>query len=229
MKEPRHEQHPVEQDWVAPLPGVKHRLFDRSVNSLEASYAMLSVALDQAFALREQASLVCARGQIGMAAELLARFTDRLRATLAALAEEGGRLRRPPSVAPLCGEFFRGETAQSAATWSRILHFVLPLARPRYHYKLQTLETTVAGLTREFCEAALEIAEGSCVNPPVRWRQLDEIHYDLNTCLRETIVLLKSFLCSLPVENLEAFEVRLERTHALPLPEARAKIASISP
>jgi len=38
-----------------------------------------------------------------------------------------------------------------------------------------------------------------------QWQAVDAAHYDLNTCLREAIVLLKSFLMALPNEELEAF------------------------
>ncbi|MGC1289649.1 MAG: hypothetical protein WA855_00080, partial [Candidatus Acidiferrales bacterium] len=36
--------------------------------------------------------------------------------------------------------------------------------------------------------------------------RLDELHYDVNTCLRETVVVLKSFILALPPKNLPLFE-----------------------
>jgi trans-aconitate methyltransferase len=38
------------------------------------------------------------------------------------------------------------------------------------------------------------------------WECLDDCHFDLNTCLRETIVLLKSFLVAIPENELDGFE-----------------------
>jgi len=38
------------------------------------------------------------------------------------------------------------------------------------------------------------------------WQAVDAAHYDLNTCLRESIVLLKSFLMALPDDELEPFQ-----------------------
>jgi hypothetical protein len=35
---------------------------------------------------------------------------------------------------------------------------------------------------------------------------VDADHYDINTCLREAIVLLKSFLLVLPADQLETFQ-----------------------
>ena len=39
---------------------------------------------------------------------------------------------------------------------------------------------------------------------------LDSLHYDFSTCLRETEVVLKSFLCALPDDELAAFPTDLE-------------------
>jgi hypothetical protein len=38
------------------------------------------------------------------------------------------------------------------------------------------------------------------------WAEVDADHYDLNTCLREAIVVFKSFLISLPESQLGAFQ-----------------------
>ncbi|HEX9224020.1 MAG TPA: hypothetical protein VF860_11860, partial [Candidatus Acidoferrales bacterium] len=44
------------------------------------------------------------------------------------------------------------------------------------------------------------------VEPAELWLEIDLLHYDLNTCLRESIVILKSFLIVLPHEELTSFE-----------------------
>ena len=45
--------------------------------------------------------------------------------------------------------------------------------------------------------------------PDRAWRELEVLGYDLNTCMGETTVVLKSFFCALPVEELEAFRQKL--------------------
>ena len=48
---------------------------------------------------------------------------------------------------------------------------------------------------------------------------LDKGHFDLNTCLRESIVLLKSFLVVLPDEQVTAFKAAINfRFEGMPLP-----------
>ena len=67
----------------------------------------------------------------------------------------------------------------------------------------------VEELTVEFRSTAEDLAEGTSIRPSMHWEALDNLHYDLNTCLRETIVLLKSFLRALPASELDAFRTRL--------------------
>jgi hypothetical protein len=46
------------------------------------------------------------------------------------------------------------------------------------------------------------------------WKKLEVLGYDLNTCMGETTIVLKSFLCALPADELEIF-VRELRGHSV--------------
>jgi hypothetical protein len=177
---------------------------------LNAGYAMLSVALNEAFALRAKCQLVGARQQTAVAAELLNRLVERLLAALAALQEHARHLIFLPTVEPLNPDFFRGERAVQAAWWNALLHGSLLQNRLRVFHKLWTLRKTIAGLRDTFQAAANEIAEGMCVEPSARWELLEVLHYDLNTLLRETTVVLKSFLLALSTDEFKSFQQRLE-------------------
>lgn len=199
----------VREDWFAGLSEEKHQLFDTAVGELEAAYRMLSVALDEAFALREKSALVRARQEVAVSADLLDRLAARLLESLQALDEHGRRSPNLPPVAPLNPDFYRGETARRIAFWHRLLHRFLVTSRSRFLRKLGALARTVEALADEFRTAAEEIAEGTTVHPRDRWQALECLHYDLNTCLRESVVVLKSFLHSLPAGSFEAFRRRL--------------------
>jgi hypothetical protein len=41
------------------------------------------------------------------------------------------------------------------------------------------------------------------------WRELEVLAYDLNTCMGESTVILKSFFCALPHDELETFRNKL--------------------
>ena len=76
-------------DWVATLPREKSQLYQLVVRRWECSYAMMSVALDEAFSLRSSGELVCARQQVSIAAGLLGRLTPSLIALCETLAARG--------------------------------------------------------------------------------------------------------------------------------------------
>ena len=175
---------------------------------------MMSVALDDALTLRARGELVCARQQVSVAADLLGRLAGVLMSFCDAVTRRGRRITNVPTVEPMKTEFFRGDTAQSAASWNGILHHVLFGDRLRFFQKMRILSETLEQLDREFGEAAEDIAQGISVQPGDCWKMLDCLHYDFNTCLRETEVVLKSFLRALPAEQLPTFAAELEASVA---------------
>jgi hypothetical protein len=199
----------VRQDWFAGLPEERHRAFDAAVGGLESLYAMVSVALDEAFSAREKGALVLAREQVAISAELTNRLGIQLFEALRALEEYGRKARKYPQVAPLNADFFRGATAQRIAAMQEVMHRLMPTRRARFTHKVEALGQTVQELTKEYRAAAEEIAAGASTDPAGHWEALDLVHYDLNTCLRETIVILKSFLLALSSGQFEAFQERL--------------------
>ena len=215
-------------DWRATLPREKNQLFENTVRDWECCYAMLSVSLDEALAQRARGELVCAQQQVTITSELLLRLVSTLTSACAVLAETGKHVSNLPLVQPLHTEFFRGDTGQSAASWNSLLHNVLLGNRSRFFHKLRILSNTVEHLGVEFQQNADDIAAGVSVEPAACWKQLDSLHYDLNTCLRESEVILKSFLHALPAERLAFFRAELSRprTPARPRPVPRATRAT---
>jgi hypothetical protein len=172
---------------------------------------MLSVSLDEALAQRARGELVCAQQQVAITSDLLLRLTSTLSNACTVLSERGKLVSNLPLVQPLHSEFFRGDAGQSAASWNSLLHNVLLGERSRFFHKLRILSNTVEHLGSEFQQNAHEIAAGLSVKPAASWNELDSLHYDLNTCLRESEVILKSFLHALPAEHLAAFGTELNR------------------
>jgi hypothetical protein len=195
----------VPEDWLAALPRDKGQIFDSVVRQWECSYAMMSVALDDALSLRLRGELVCARQQAAITANLVSRFSDSLIAACSSIADAGRHVSDLPIVEPLKVDFFRGDMAQSAASWNGLLHHVLFGDRSRFFHKLRILSNTVEQLGREFQQAAADLSQGVSDQPGICWAALDSAQYDLNTCLREAEVVLKSFLRALPTEQLTGF------------------------
>jgi hypothetical protein len=171
---------------------------------------MMSVALDDALSLRARGELVCARQQVSVTADLMDSLAASLTAFCGTLQLRGRSIGDLPVVEPLNSKFFRGNTAQSAASWNGILHHVLFRGRSRFFHKLRILSDMLKALEREFRESAGDISRGLDTQPVASWIKLDDLHYDFNTCLRETEVVLKSFLRSLPAEQLPGLARDLE-------------------
>jgi hypothetical protein len=200
----------VTNDWMMALPREKSDIFDTVVRRWECTYAMMSVALDDSLSLRTRGELVCARQQVAVAGDLLGRLAHSLISFCEILSARGRRINRLPIVEPLNARFFRGNTGQSAASWNGILHHLLFRNRARFFHKLRILSETIEQLEREFLDAANDISKGLSVQPGDCWQTLDCLHYDFNTCLRETEVVLKSFLRSIPAEQLPALSSDLD-------------------
>ena len=200
----------MSDDWTASLPRDKAQLFDIVVRNWESSYAMLSVALDESLSLRARGELVCSRQQISVTADLLRRLVSSLTSCCLAVDLRAQRIARLPAVEPLKMGFFRGNTAQTAASWNGIVHHVLFGDRSRFFHKLRILADTMRRLDGEFGNAASEICAGLSITASASLGALDSLHYDFSTCLRETEVVLKSFLRALPDDDVAAFSADLE-------------------
>ena len=197
----------IESDWYSKLPADRQLLFETQTQDWEQSFAMLSITLDGAMAARSEGELPQARQQVGCAADLARRLSGSILPTLSALGASR-HWRREPAVVPLQPELFHAESGQEAATWNVLLHW--PLARKwQFRLKLSMLRSAVEKLTREFCEAAADIADGISVHPQDEWRALETLHEDLNTLLREAFVMLKSFLCAISTEGYRLFQTAL--------------------
>jgi hypothetical protein len=64
----------------------------------------------------------------------------------------------------------------------------------------------VEDLGRDYCDSAEDLSSGTAIDPAMLWEAADAEHFDMNTCLREAIVLLKSFLLALPDDQIPAVE-----------------------
>jgi len=216
----------VTDDWIRALPYEKSRVFENIVGNWECCFAMTSVALNDALSLRAGGELVCAQQSVVIASALLKRLSESLVFFCGALANRGRNIHEVPLVEPLRTSFFRGSRAQSAATWNGILHHIVFGDRRRFVHKLRILSDTVEQLEHEFDKTAQSI--GASKASPACWTALDHLHYDFSTCLRETEVVLKSFLRALPAEQVSAFAVEIEDPSTHPRLRLRWGVSRVS-
>lgn len=196
----------VKDDWRAWLPEPKAQVFYNLVRELESCYGMLSVSLDEALELRHLGHPGKSLLNIGITSGLCKLLTQALVGLLRALSEHAKHYGTVPNAGPLDPANFQGPRCQRSARMSSLLNHVLLSSRLQFLSKVSTLEEMVEDLGKDFRRAAEDLAEGVSLNPEKMWVNVDTDHFDLNTCLRESIVVLKSFLIALPEGQLVAFQ-----------------------
>lgn len=193
------------------MPDDKLEVFQTQLQQLESPYAMFSISLNEVIGLREQGQIGKSCQAVYMVASLCTMMVQPLAALLRSLAEHARHFGTIPNTAPLDPENFHGARCQRVSRISGLVSKVLLTQRNRFFHKLTTLEELVENLERDFRASAEDLADVGAANSAALWQAVDDCHFDLNTCLRETTVLLKSFLMAVPMEQLPSFQNILQR------------------
>jgi len=201
----------VREDWDSCLPDAELQVFTDWVERLEPLYGMLSVSLNEALEFRQAGRLPKAYEAICLTPSLCTLLTDPLASLLRSMLDHAQHFAIVPNIVPLNPKDFHGLKGQHVARMNGLLNRVLLTHRSQFLHKISSMEELVADLDKDFHDAAEELASGAPLQPYRHWEALDETHFDLNTCLREAIVLLKCFLLAIPEAQLQAFQMTVLR------------------
>ena len=199
----------VREDWFAWLPNEMDQLFDLTRTDLESSATILSIALDGALAHCEQGEFEQAKESAVVFSDLFNRLAIRLSLVTRTIKEHGSHFGTLPNVTPLVSSNFRGATAQRISWMSSMLAKLVFRGRTRFFHKLESLGEIIEELQKEAQVIVTDVTDGDPISPDRAWRELEVLSYDLNTCMGETTVIMKSFFCALPPDELETFRNRL--------------------
>jgi hypothetical protein len=211
----------VSQDWRLPLQGDKTHTYMNCVRPLETAYAMFSVSLDEAFGMHRGGRNSKAYQALAVAPALCQRLAHPLHSLLRSMLEHAKHFGTTPNLAPLVPENFQSTRSQRVARFNDLFSKILLTRKSQFLHKITALTELVDELDGNFGTAVEELSSGLALHPDREWETLDAIHYDLNTCLREGVVLLKSFLHALPGAQLMNFEATL----AVQLADSTAPVA----
>ena len=196
----------VQVDWFGWLPEAKLRVFRAYAEDFDAYYFMLSVTLDEAIGLRDSGSLIKSLQAVLLTPTLCGRLANRLGGMLNSLEKHVECCGLMPSVSPLNPINFQGRLGKQTARRSSLLCRVLLSQRSQFLTKTRTLREMIHNLHGDYCHAAEQLSSnGTTAESAHLWEAMDKNQFDLNTCLRESTVLLKSFLRVLPDEQLSQF------------------------
>ena len=200
----------VSHDWRTPLSDDKSHVYLDCIKHLETSYAMFSVNLDEAVGLRRWGRTSKAYQVLAVSPALCQRLAHPLHSLLCAMLEHAKHFGTTPNLAPLDPANFQNSRSQRVARFNDLLSTILFTRKSQFLHKNSVLADLVEELNSAFASTVEELACGDSLHPPRDWEFLDAIHYDLNTCLREAVVLLKSFLHALPDAELDGFQAAYE-------------------
>lgn len=204
----------VSQDWRAPLKSDKSQVYFHCVQHLEIAYSMFSVNLDEAFGMRRHGRSCKAQQLLSVAPDLCQRLSYPLVSLLHSMMEHAKHFGVTPNIAPLDERNFQHARSQRVALYNDLFSRVLLTRKSQFSYKISALADLVDELDSSFGTAAEELSAGDFIAPDHKWELLDAVHYDLNTCLREAVVLFKSFLHALPDQQLPSFQAALQQSQA---------------
>ena len=197
------------EDWFAWIPNEMDQLFDATRHELESSNFILSISLDEALSLCKGGQIDSAKERVTMIAGLFNRLAVRVGHVISTIRDHGVHFGTLPNVMPLSPSNFRGVAAQRVAIMNNLLARVVFRERTRFFHKLQSLGEIIEDLQREARAILAGIADGASEFPDRAFQLLEVLGYDLNTCMGETTIILKSFFCALPPEELETFRAKL--------------------
>jgi hypothetical protein len=175
---------------------------------------MFSVSLDEAFGMRRIGQNSKAYQVLAVAPALCQRLAHPLHSVLHSMLEHAKHFGTTPNLVPLAAENFQNPRSQRVARFNDLFSEILLTRKSQFLHKISALADLVEELDASFGSTVEELAGGEPLQPERHWEALDAVHYDLNTCLREAVVLLKSFLHALPEAQLEGFQSTLEAQSA---------------
>jgi hypothetical protein len=199
----------VSEDWLAWIPAEKRELFDATRKELETSNFILCMTIDEALQLCKDERWDIANDTVVVFAGLFDRLAARVLHVIRTIREHGSHFGTVPNVDPLSSANFRGSSAQKIARTSSLLAKVVFGQRSRFFHKLYSIDEIVVGLQGEMRALVTDVSAEDSECRDQTWNLLEVLSYDMATCMGETTILLKSFFCALPIEEVAAFREKL--------------------
>jgi hypothetical protein len=203
----------VRNDWRKPLSTEKTLAYQQILERLETAYAMFSVSLDEALGMSRRKLPVAVR-LLTVTPTLCERLSGVLVVHLRAMLGHARHFGVTPNLAPLDPTNFQSVKSQRVARFNSLFGKILLMRKSQFVTKIDVLAELTEELSAAFREVASRLIEETDSEGERNWELLDAVHYDLNTCLRETVVVLKSFLHALPERQLSQFQERVREQMA---------------
>jgi hypothetical protein len=223
----------VQADWLGFLPAEHLTAFRMYARESESKYSMYSVALNEAIALRDKGSKTGSLQMAQLASDLCYSLAENLNEMFSSMAKHCRDHGTTPSVSALDAECFCRPKTRRLVLLDVFIGWPLSSRRKRFLGKLCTLSKIVTRSCIDFHTAAMDVAATNVAVASVdsSWAAMDAVHYDLNTCFREMLVMWKCFLRALSSDDLLLFQMTVQEALKLRegyLPRSQIQTDSLS-
>jgi hypothetical protein len=196
----------VEVDWFGELAETHLATFRMSSKELESSFGMFGVSLNEAVTLYRDGLLALSFEEAVLVSDLCRRFCQNLDNILRSLGEHSQAYGTAPSVESLKPSEYKSQYGLHSAVASSLWNLAVHSQPRRFLNKLRTLGAMANHIGKDVCASGeLLGSHGATIVPEPHWLTMTEGYWDLNTCLRESVVALKCFLRVLPDDQLSEF------------------------
>jgi hypothetical protein len=179
---------------------------------------MFSINLDEALGMRREGRLGMAHQLLYVAPALCQNLAAPLLGLIRAMQIHSRHFGTSPNLTPLNPDHFQNSKNQRLARFNSLFGRILLSNRSQFLYKLSALAEMTEEMAENYDSRVQSLEAGLTARPDRCWDALDASHYDLNTCLRETVVILKCFLHALPDDQLPEFQASLNE-HVVTSPD----------
>jgi hypothetical protein len=197
----------VEVDWSGALPEPHLAVFNLNSKELDTSFGMFAVSLNEAVTFYRDGSLALSFEQAALSSGLCLRFYRNLDNVLRSLSKHSDAHGTNPSVASLKPADYQSQHGLRAALASSLWSVAVFSQHKKFVNKVEALRAMVKHIGNDVCTSAdLLGSRGATIVQGPQWLTITEGCWDLNACLRETLVSLKCFLRVLPDDQLSTFQ-----------------------
>jgi hypothetical protein len=206
----------VEVDWAGCLPAAQSNLFQSHSNELEVSFGMFSVSLDEAVGLHKSGYVAKSFEVLPLVSSLCERLTRHLQDMLGAVEAHVKKYGTTPSVAGLRPADYRSRRGLRGAL-ADMLSNGTRSQKARFIGKVHEVSLMVGDIGWSVCAIAQDLAvDGMILPSEAQWLEMSNGYFDLNTCLRESLVMLKCFLRVLPDDEVIRFAASVRDQKKIP-------------
>lgn len=204
------EQSPKGLVGLLPLSSDRRKIYEPLAREIETQDAILGISLNDAFEERDSGHEDIAWRLIRLSLSEWDRQQEILTGLLNAVLNHVAQVGMIIPLRRLSGYGFKSPTMLDFVRMHELLDQLVIRSKMRFQLRMRVLRRAIAVLTSEY-RRACRYGEGPDGQPPELWLRLDLLYHDFDLVTKETLMVYRAYLLSLPHSALAPFAADLER------------------